>query len=504
MFHSKQEESLDMSQSVTTIHKQPYWVLSGFIAILVIMLTATSISLTSLSGINQRLEHLVKKHNVKLQYMETMRGLIRERMLNVLVALNLDDSFKIEEEWEEFSERAREFILTREKLYKLDVTPEEKERIEIQRRVLAQGQTVMSQVFDLIRENNYPQAKNDIVNALKVNDAIIEELTLMIKVGHDVSKKELSQAADNYLETRRNVFILDVIAVLVCLLIAVVVFRNLRVNQQNITNAVGALKQANEKLEARVLERTQDLLALRDEAVNANKAKSRFLANMSHELRTPLNAIIGYSDILIEDAEDKNMVEECEDLHKILAAGKHLLDLIDDILDISRIETGNLDIELETFSFKPLVLEVIDVMHPLFDQRNNHFSFEYDESIINIYADPRRTRQILFNLLSNANKFTEHGQITLNVKQQLIEDKTWLRCEIQDTGIGISQEDQNKLFQAFMQVDASATRKYGGTGLGLAISLRFCEMMGGTIELQSELGKGSCVAILLPLNIENK
>jgi signal transduction histidine kinase len=198
------------------------------------------------------------------------------------------------------------------------------------------------------------------------------------------------------------------------------------------------------------------------------------------------------------------MVEECEDLHKILAAGKHLLDLIDDILDISRIETGNLDIELETFSFKPLILEVIDVMHPLFDQRNNRFSFEYDESITNIYADPRRTRQILFNLLSNANKFTEHGQITLNVKQQLIEDKTWLRCEIQDTGIGISQEDQNKLFQAFMQVDASATRKYGGTGLGLAISLRFCEMMGGTIELQSELGKGSCVAILLPLNIENK
>jgi signal transduction histidine kinase len=493
-----------MSQSITTIHKQPYWVLSGFIAILIIMLTTTSISLTSLSGINQRLEHLVKKHNVKLEYMETMRGLIRERMLNVFTALSLEDSFKIEEEWETFSHRAREFILTREKLYKLDVTPEEKERIEIQRRVLAEGQEVMAQVFDLIREGNYNQARNDIFNALKVNDAIIAELTLMIKVGHDVSRKELSQATDNYLKTRRNVFILDVIAVLVCLLIAVVVFRNLRVNQQNITEAVSALKQANEKLEARVLERTQDLLTLRDEAVNANKAKSRFLANMSHELRTPLNAIIGYSDILIEDAEDNNLVQECQDLHKILAAGKHLLDLIDDILDISRIETGNLDVDLETFAFKPLILEAIDIMHPLFDQRNNHFSFEYDESISNVYADPRRMRQILFNLLSNANKFTEQGQISLRVKQQLIDESKWLRCEIQDTGIGISQEDQNKLFQAFMQVDASATRKYGGTGLGLAISLRFCQMMGGTIELQSELGKGSTVTVLLPLNVEKK
>ncbi len=489
-----------MSQSVTTIHKQPYWVLSGFIAILVIMLSATSISLTSLSGINQRLENLVKKHNVKLQYMETMRDLIRERMLNVLVALNLEDSFKIEEEWEGFSHRAREFIATREKLYKLDVTPEEKSRIEIQRRVLSEGQEVMAQVFDLIREGNYTQARNDIFKALKVNNAIIEELTLMIKVGHDVSKKELTQATDNYLETRRNVFILDVIAVLVCVLIAVVVFRNLRVNQQNITSAVGALKQANEKLEARVLERTQDLLALRDEAVNANKAKSRFLANMSHELRTPLNAIIGYSDILIEDAEDYGLVNECKDLHKILSAGKHLLDLIDDILDISRIESGNLEVECETFALKGLIKEVIDVMHPLIEQRNNSFAFEYDDQIVNIYADPRRVKQILFNLLSNANKFTEHGQISLNIKQQQIDQRNWLRCEIKDTGIGISQDDQKRVFQAFMQVDASATRKYGGTGLGLAISLRFCQMMGGTIELQSELGKGCCVIVLLPLN----
>ncbi|MEY3218666.1 MAG: hypothetical protein RIT27_23 [Pseudomonadota bacterium] len=493
-----------MSQSVTTIQKQPYWVLGGFIAILVIMLSATSISLTSLSAINQRLEHLVKKHNVKLQYMENMRDLIRERMLNVFTALNLDDAFKIEEEWEVFSQRAREFIATREKLYKLDVTTEEKNRIESQRKILAQGQIVMSQIFDLIRESNYVQARYNIFNALRVNNEIIDELTLMIKVGHDVSKKELSEAAENYLQTRRNIFILDVIAVLICLLIAVVVFRNLRVNQQNITHAVDALKQANEKLEARVLKRTQDLLSLRDEAVNANKAKSRFLANMSHELRTPLNAIIGYSEILIDDAEENNLVDECQDLHKILAAGKHLLDLINDILDISRIETGNLDIELETFLLKPLIQEAIDVMHPLFDQRSNSFNFNYDEHLTSVFADPRRIRQILFNLLSNANKFTEHGQITLNVKEHYINESKWIRCEVIDTGIGISAEDQKKVFEAFTQVDASATRKYGGTGLGLAISLRFCQMMGGTIELQSQLGKGSTVAVLLPLNTKLK
>jgi signal transduction histidine kinase len=491
-------------QSVTTIRKQPYWVLTGFIAILVIMLTATSISLTSLSALNQRLEHLVKKHNVKLQYMGTMRDLIRERMLKVLVALNLEDPFKVEEEWEAFSQRAREFISTREKLEKLDVTFEEKSRIDIQRRVLSEGQEVMAQVFDLIREGNYPQARNDIFKALKANEAIIEELTLMIKVGHDVSKKELSEATDNYLQTRRNVFVLDVSAVLTCLIIAIVIFRNLRINQKNLTDAVDALKQANEKLEARVLERTQDLLVLRDEAVNANKAKSRFLANMSHELRTPLNAIIGYSDILIEDAEENGLVEECKDLHKILAAGKHLLDLIDDILDISRIESDNLEVEWEQFALKELVQEVVDVMHPLIEQRNNQFSFDYDEQIVKAYADPRRLKQVLFNLLSNANKFTDHGQIYLDINQQVVNNKLWLKCEIKDTGIGISQEDQKKVFQIFMQVDASATRKYGGTGLGLAISLRFCQMMGGTIELQSELGKGCCVTVLLPLNAETK
>lgn len=493
-----------MSQSVATIHKQPYWVLIGFIAILMIMLTATSISLTSLSGINQRLEHLVKKHNVKLQYMEAMRDLIRERMLNVLVALNLEDSFKVEGEWEEFSQRAREFISTREKLYKLDVTPEEKARIENQRKVLSEGQQVMAQVFDLIREGNISQARTDISKALQANDAIINELTTMIKVGHDVSKNELSEATDNYLETRRNIFVLDVIAVLTCLLIAVIIFRNLRVNQQNITHGVEALKQANEKLEARVLERTQDLLTLRDEAINASKAKSRFLANMSHELRTPLNAIIGYSDMLIEEVEDRGLQEECKDLHKILAAGKHLLDLIDDILDISRIESGNLEVECGRFVLKELVQEVIDIMYPLIEQRNNGFLFHYDDQITTIYADPRRLKQILFNLLSNANKFTEHGQISLNVKQQLIDQKKWLRCEIIDTGIGIGEADQKKVFQAFMQVDASATRKYGGTGLGLAISLRFCQMMGGTIELQSELGKGCNVAVLLPLETIDK
>jgi len=220
---------------------------------------------------------------------------------------------------------------------------------------------------------------------------------------------------------------------------------------------------------------------------------------MSHELRTPLNAIIGYSEILIDDAEENDLVNECQDLHRILAAGKHLLDLINDILDISRIETGNLDVELETFALKPLAQEAIDVMHPLFDQRNNMFNFNYDEQLISIYADPRRIRQILFNLLSNANKFTERGEITLNIRQQLIDDKKWICCEVIDTGIGISEEDQKKVFEAFIQVDASATRKYGGTGLGLAISLRFCQMMGGTITLQSKLGKGSTVTFLLPL-----
>jgi PAS domain S-box-containing protein len=243
----------------------------------------------------------------------------------------------------------------------------------------------------------------------------------------------------------------------------------------------------------------------------ANQAKSAFLANMSHELRTPLNAIIGYSDILKEDAEDLGCEDFIPDLHKIQTAGKHLLSLISDILDISKIEAGRMELYLETFNPVNLIDEVASTVKPLVDKNSNKFEVYCASDLGMMYADLTKTRQILLNLLSNAAKFTERGTITLCIErvkhdslttQEIPEPSDLIIFRVADTGIGIPREQLQHLFQAFMQGDASTTRKYGGTGLGLTISRHFCVMMGGDMQVQSELGGGSVFTVCLPAQVE--
>ncbi|MEG4809830.1 PAS domain S-box protein [Microcoleus sp. F8-D3] len=243
----------------------------------------------------------------------------------------------------------------------------------------------------------------------------------------------------------------------------------------------------------------------------ANQAKSAFLANMSHELRTPLNAIIGYSDMLAEDAEDLGCEDFIPDLQKIQTAGKHLLSLISDILDISKIEAGRMELYLETFNPVNLIDEVVSTVKPLVDKNFNKFEVDCDSDLGMMYADITKTRQILLNLLSNAAKFTEHGTITLCIErvkhdslttQETAEPSDSIIFRVADTGIGIPPEQLQHLFQAFMQGDASTTRKYGGTGLGLTISRHFCVMMGGDMHVESELGCGSVFSVCLPARVE--
>ena len=243
----------------------------------------------------------------------------------------------------------------------------------------------------------------------------------------------------------------------------------------------------------------------------ANQAKSAFLANMSHELRTPLNAIIGYSDMLKEDAEDLGCEDFIPDLHKIQTAGKHLLSLISDILDISKIEAGRMDLYLETFNPVNLIDEVASTVKPLIDKNSNKLEVYCASDLGMMYADLTKTRQILLNLLSNAAKFTERGTITLCIErvkhdslttQEIAEPSDLIIFRVADTGIGIPPEQLQHLFQAFMQGDASTTRKYGGTGLGLTISRHFCLMMGGDIQVQSKLGGGSVFTVCLPAHVE--
>jgi signal transduction histidine kinase len=229
----------------------------------------------------------------------------------------------------------------------------------------------------------------------------------------------------------------------------------------------------------------------------ASQHKSQFLANMSHELRTPLNAIIGVSEMLREDAEAAK--QDTEPLDRVLGAGRHLLALINDILDLSKIEAGRMELQLEDFALAPLIDGVVKTIEPLAAKNENRVAFNCDGAIGKLHADAMRLRQALLNLMSNANKFTERGTISVDARHGRENGRDWITIAIADTGIGMTPEQMGKLFQEFSQADASTTRKYGGTGLGLAISKRFCEMMGGDITVESEVGRGSTFTIRLPM-----
>jgi PAS domain S-box-containing protein len=250
------------------------------------------------------------------------------------------------------------------------------------------------------------------------------------------------------------------------------------------------------------LQAEAEMYKAKQAAEAASLAKSQFLANMSHELRTPLNAILGYSEILQEEALDLGEEDFVSDLERIHNAGKLLLTLINDILDLSKIEAGHAELELETFDLSQVVQNVAKTVEPLFVPNTNRLNVECPNNIGKLYSDQVKLTQILFNLLSNAAKFTHKGTITLSVERiknnQKSGDSEQLIFKCTDTGIGITPEQRQKLFQPFTQADASTTRKYGGTGLGLAIAQKYSQMLGGDITVNSELGKGSTFTLILP------
>jgi PAS domain S-box-containing protein len=245
----------------------------------------------------------------------------------------------------------------------------------------------------------------------------------------------------------------------------------------------------------------EQLVAAKDAAEDANVAKSQFLANMSHELRTPLNAVIGYSEMLQEEAEDLGQLQFVPDLQKIHSSGRHLLALINDILDLSKVEAGKMQLYVEHFDLTRLLSDVRDTVQPLVARNGNELKVVVEGPLGGISADLTKVRQILFNLVSNGAKFTENGTITVTARRSDSLEGSWVYLEVADNGIGIPFEKLDRLFNAFSQVDASTSRRFGGTGLGLVLCRHFARMMGGEITVDSVEGEGSTFTVKLPTRV---
>ena len=261
------------------------------------------------------------------------------------------------------------------------------------------------------------------------------------------------------------------------------------------------LLQLNSTLEERVRERTQELVGARDQALEASRIKSQFIANVSHELRTPLHAVISYSEMLLEDLQDAGLAQQLQDQRKIHGAAQHLQALINELLDFTKLEAGKMELDLSPIDLDELLASLLDTVTPLASQHGNRLETCLAEDAGKLYSDRLKLSQCLYNLLSNACKFTEQGVIRLDIRRERADDRDWFCFAVSDSGIGMDEQQLNRLFQPFSQGDSSITRKYGGTGLGLAISRGLCAMLGGEIGVSSTPGQGSCFLLRIPATL---
>jgi signal transduction histidine kinase len=456
------------------LHTKPAIVI-GFSIILAILAILAAIWLFNINANSQRLTTLVNEQR-ESELIFIMRDAAHKRALALYRMAILEDAFDRDEEYIHFMDQAGRFIAARDQLFGQGMTEREAQAWKVAQPLIRQGSASQNQTLNLILEGNIQQANRLLLNeVIPIQNQVMEHLTKMLEFQKQTAANDLEQTTQQNKAVFFTVSSLGSAALILGGLIALFVIKTF-------TNSERAL------------------IGAREDALRANQLKSVFLANMSHELRTPLNAIIGYSEIMQEEVEDLGISEFTEDLDKIHRAGRHLLTLINDILDLSKIEAGKMDFYPEQFDLNDLIEEVCFTIQPLLEKNHNKLR---TRGTINdeIFNDSTKVRQTLFNLLSNACKFTQDGEITVLVTEFYKERSEWVNITVTDTGIGMTEEQIKHIFAPFTQADTSTTRNYGGTGLGLTISKHYCHLMGGNLSVQSEPGSGSSFTITIPKQV---
>ena len=448
-------------------------IFTGFAVVLVLLALLFALRITKAARDADRMETLRVEY-LKKELVFQMRDAAHTRAIILLRMARTRDPVQQKDLLASLNENANNFIKARDQLLAMELQPEQRAVWARARPLTMAGRKAQDKAALLILAGQ-TRAAGELLHdeVIPIQNQVMHELTSML----DFSTQRVNNLLDDVKQEESRKIRLAIVLASVTLLIGIgIAYFVIRTIARSETELVRA----------------------REEAQMANRHKSVFLANMSHELRTPLTAILGFSEMLIEDTQAQGLDNMVADLQKVNAAGKHLLGLISDILDLSKVEAGRMELHSEEFDITSLVEDVAATIRPLLDKNRNVLELQYAGDLGNMHADVNKVRQILLNLLSNATKFTEDGHIVLTVAREKCDSQDWLTFCVADTGIGMNSEQMSRLFHAFCHGDASATRKYGGTGLGLAISKRLCKLMGGDLTAESKAGTGSTFTLKLP------
>lgn len=471
---------------------------TSFVIVLSLSLVMIIFDLSRMKLMQSKLDIITQEHNVKSALMMSVRHNSYERQISLRNILLTQDPFERDKEKALFNSFAAKIANSINKFSSMPLDESEK-------KILAGINAAMALTYsvqiNLIERSIYGEenkiAKEALQSAFESQTIFASKVEQMIMLQKEATNKAVSDAKKSYHSAKSSVYILGGSALLLGFLVAVFVIRLTESQAHDVNEAMSEIEKSNDLLEHRVHQRTEELAQARDDALASSKSKDIFLSTMSHELRTPLNVMVGYSELLTEIAAEEGNKKLIPDLNKIHDAAQHQLELINSVLDMSKIEEGKLEIHPVDFDIEVLIYEVEAVAKPLMQKNNNKFKVNCVPNIGKMYSDNVRIRQILLNLLNNAAKFTEQGQVLLNISKDEKGDE--ITFSVHDTGVGINDSYMSELFEKFNQEDGSVTRHYDGSGLGLSISKQLSKQLNGDITVMSEKEKGSCFTLTLPV-----